>query len=85
MRPSEIKLAQSMKSEFLHSWIEEWWVQAHQDRDYISSADWANVAVTMIALLINASSTKLEDKEKLAFETSKMIHAALSEYNHLEQ
>jgi len=85
MNQQKIQLAQANKQEFLHSWIEEWWVQAHEDRDYISSADWANVAVTMIAMLINASSDKLEDREKIAFETSKMIHDALSEYNHLEQ
>jgi hypothetical protein len=85
MNQQKIQLAQMNKQEFLHSWIEEWWVQAHEDREYISSADWANVAVTMIAMLINASSPNLEDREKLAFETSKMIHDALSEYNHLEQ
>jgi hypothetical protein len=85
MNPSNIQLAQVNKQEYLHSWIEEWWVQAHEDREYISSADWANVAVTMIAMLINASSDKLDDREKLAFETSKMIHDALSEYNRLEQ
>ena len=85
MNPSNIQLAQANKQEYLHSWIEEWWVQAHEDREYISSADWANVAVTMIAMLINASSDKLDDREKLAFETSKMIHDALSEYNRLEQ
>lgn len=85
MNPSNIQLAQVNKQEYLHSWIEEWWVQAHEDREYITSADWANVAVTMIAMLINASSDKLDDREKLAFETSKMIHDALSEYNRLEQ
>ena len=85
MNPSNIQLAQVNKQAYLHSWIEEWWVQAHEDREYISSADWANVAVTMIAMLINASSDKLDDREKLAFETSKMIHDALSEYNRLEQ
>ena len=85
MNPSNIQLAQVNKQEYLHSWIEEWWVQAHEDREYISSADWANVAVTMIAMLINASSDKLDDRERLAFETSKMIHDALSEYNRLEQ
>lgn len=85
MNPSNIQLAQVNKQEYLHSWIEEWWVQAHEDREYITSADWANVAVTMIAMLINASSDKLDDRERLAFETSKMIHDALSEYNRLEQ
>lgn len=85
MNPSNIQLAQVNKQEYLHRWIEEWWVQAHEDREYITSADWANVAVTMIAMLINASSDKLDDRERLAFETSKMIHDALSEYNRLEQ
>lgn len=85
MSQSQIKLAQMNKQEYLHNWIHEWWVQAHEDREYISSADWANVAVTMIAMLINASSDKLDDREKMAFETSKMIHDALSEYNRLEQ
>lgn len=85
MPPSNIQIAQANKQEFLHNWIDEWWVQAHHDREWISSADWANVAVTMIAMLINASSNKLDDREKLAFETSKMIHDALSEYNRLEQ
>lgn len=85
MNQTKIQLAQMNREEFLHQWIDEWWQQAHEDREYISSADWANVAVTMIAMLINASSNKLDDREKLAFETSKMIHDALSDYNRLEQ
>ena len=74
-------LSQSNKQEYLHEYIDAWWLHAFEKREHITSADWANVAVTMIAMLINASSEEHDDREKLAFETSKMIHDALSAYN----
>ncbi|CAB5220243.1 hypothetical protein UFOVP236_8 [uncultured Caudovirales phage] len=67
-----------LKHQYLQAWLHDWWVDVVSQQGQVEASDWANVATTMLCMLAESSTTTVEDRERLAFETSQMVHEAIS-------